>query len=229
MNFLTKSLLLPTVLLTFSACGGGSGGSNVSTPAETPAPVETPVSNVTYQGLTGATGAIAGTASVSNGVYTYSFNGTNVNVTNPGNGISAGGVATVSANGQKIAYGGTTYSYSRFGGIASTSDLTASQLYYVGTKTETMPMVGSATYTGKVVDNTLANSSATFNVDYGTKTISGSTSALTFSNGTITGSDFSGTVSGNGQFNGSFFGPDAAELGGVGTTNGTAFAFGAKK
>ncbi len=229
MNFLTKSLLLPIVLLTFSACGGGSGDSNVSTPTPTPTQTQTPVSGETYQGLVGATGANAGTASVSNGVYTYSYNGTNITVTDPGNGIKAGGIASVSTNGTRIAYGGTTYSYSRFGAISPSSDTSQSQVYYVGTKTETMPIVGSATYTGRVVDNTLANSSATFNVDYGAKTISGSTSALTFSNGTITGSDFTGTVSGNGQFNGSFFGPDAAELGGVGTTNGTAFAFGAKK
>lgn len=230
MKLFTKSVLVSIALLSFTGCGGGSGGgNNVVTPPATPTNNTSATTTTTsYQGLYGIDGTNAGSATISStGAYTYSYNGTSIDLTSAG--ISAGNVVSTTSGGVKKVIGGSTYSYSRFGGIAPSTDLTKSEVFYVGTKTTTMPTTGTATYSGQVVDSSLANNAVTFNVDYGAKTITGSTSTLSFTNGTITGSDFAGTASGNGTFKGSFFGTNAAELGGTGTTAGNAFSFGAKK
>lgn len=229
MKLFTNSVLLSIALLSFTGCGGGSGGGNdVVTPPSTATSSTTTTTTTSYQGLYGVGAANAGTASVSStGAYTYNYNGTSIDLTSTG--MSAGGVVSTTTGGVKKVVGGSTYSYSRFGGIAPSTDLAKSEVFYVGTKTTTMPTTGTATYSGYVVDSSLANNAVNFNVDYGAKTITGSTSTLNFTNGTITGSDFAGTASGNGTFKGSFFGTNAAELGGTGTTAGNAFSFGAKK
>lgn len=103
--------------------------------------------------------------------------------------------------------------------------------------------IGMATtlYGGEFVDDAYV----TFAVSYGDKTIAGfiETNPVFGENalldGTINGSNFSGTTSGDswdngGTFSGSFFGPNAEELGGVGvlsdSEDGTiGFSFGAKK
>jgi hypothetical protein len=223
MKLFYSSILTSVAVLSFTACGGGSSSSNaVSVPDSSS--TSTPTSTITSKALRGSNGAAAtGSVSLSGGTYTYTYNGTEVNVSPTG--LSAGNVLNLTSGGIKTVTGGTTYSYSRFGGISTATDLTKSELYYIGAKTASMPTTGTATYSGQIVDNNLANSAATFNVNYGAKTITSSSLAL---NGTITGSDFAGTVTG-GTFNGSFFGPKAEELGGVGTTNGSGFSFGAKK
>lgn len=228
MKLFTNSVLLSIALLSFTGCGGGSGGGNdVVTPPST-STNNSSVTTTSYQGLKGIGATNAGTATVSStGAYTYIYNGTSIDLTSTG--ISAGSVVSTTTGGVKKVLGGSTYSYSRFGGIAPSTDLTKSEVFYVGTKTTTMPTTGTATYSGQVIDSSLANNAVTFNVNYGAKTITGATSTLNFTNGTITGSDFAGTVTGNGAFKGSFFGTNAAELGGTGTTAGNAFSFGAKK
>lgn len=236
MKLFYSSIIVSATVLSFTACGGGGGSSSpylLSVPATTtttttttaPTTPATAVASTTssksIKGLNG--GATTGGISSSGGTYTYNYNGTSVNVSPSG--IVAGSILSMTNNGIQYATGGTTYSYSRFGGVSTPADLTKSELYYIGTKTASMPTTGTATYSGKIIDNKLANSAATFNVDYGAKTINSTSLSL---NGNITGSDFAGTVTG-GTFNGSFFGPKAEELAGVGTTNGSGFSFGAKK
>lgn len=228
MKLFANSVLLSIALLSFTGCGGGSSSNDAVTTPSTPSTPTTPTTTTNYQGLYGVGATNAGTATVSStGAYTYGYNGTSIDLSPSG--LSAANVISLTSNGVKEVIGGSTYSYSRFGGVAPSTDLTKSQVFYVGTKTTTMPTTGTATYSGQVVDSSLANSAVTFNVNYGAKTITGTSSALTFSNGTISGSDFTGNVSGNGTFKGSFFGTNAAELGGTGTTAGNAFSFGAKK
>jgi hypothetical protein len=83
----------------------------------------------------------------------------------------------------KKVVGGSTYSYSRFGGCPK-YDLTKSS-FHVGTKTTTMPTTGTATYSGYVVDSSLANNAVNFNVDYGKNHWFNIN--IKFTNGTITG------------------------------------------
>jgi len=189
----------------------------------------TTTTNPTFQGLKAIGGADAGLGRVENGKYLYVYNGDDIDMTS--NGITAGTVVSMNIGdtNTKTVIGGTTYSYSRFGAIAPSDDLSQAEVFYMGTKTTSMPATGSATYEGLVVEHDMSNTSASFNVDFGAKTIVGSAGDKSFTNGVITGADFAGDVSGNGQFQGSFFGNDAAELGGTGTSDGNAFSFGAKK
>ncbi|MDY0195303.1 MAG: hypothetical protein RBR33_04475 [Sulfurovaceae bacterium] len=221
----------------------GCGSSGVSpTPSEQPtstttvqstsdsttvSSADTTTTDPTFQGLKAIGGADAGLGRVEDGKYLYVYNGGDVDITT--NGIMAGTVFIIDNRTTRTVIGGTTYSYSRFGAIAPSDDLSQAEVFYMGTKTTSMPATGSATYEGLVVEHDMSNTSASFNVDFGAKTIVGSAGDKSFTNGVITGADFAGDVSGSGQFQGSFFGNDAAELGGTGTSDGNAFSFGAKK
>lgn len=117
-------------------------------------------------------------------------------------------------------------------------------LFAHGTPTADMPS-GTATYQGystQVTSDTyekgggLVGSSA-FNVDFGKKTITGSVSGAGLHtvnlSGTITGNTFSNGVTdlNRMQFNGGFYGPNAAELAGIYLDNGAEVGgtFGATK
>lgn len=235
-------VLVFIVGLMLSACGGGGGGAE-------PAAVTPPAD--TYTGLDAATGEEAGVASVDGvddaAVYTYNFKGTPVDVTL--NGLEADDFVNTTEDVIARHIGGTTYSYSRFGVVASYSAMTTEdhitdgEVFYVGQKTSSMPTTGTATYSGyltTLLDGEFSDATITFNVDYGESTIGGAiTDGYVFDTGAIVGSDFSGTVSANsfdvvGAYHGSFFGPNAEELGGVGTIDGAGvenfgFSFGAQK
>ena len=231
-------LIVFIVGLVLSACSG-SGGTTSAAITDT------------YTGLYTATGDEAEVASVVGvdvaAVYTYNFQGVPVDVTLSG--MTASGFVDTAGGGITRHIGGTTYSYSRFGVVASFDGFTPGDTYtdgevfYVGQKTSSMPITGAAIYSGYLTTlqgEDFYDATVTFNVDYGDKTISGNTLgviSMTFDEGIINGSDFSGTVlSGTeiaGEYHGSFFGPNAEELGGVGTFDdegGTfGYSFGAKK
>ncbi|MBN2768447.1 MAG: transferrin-binding protein-like solute binding protein [Campylobacterales bacterium] len=226
------------IAMILSACGGGGSGS-----AEPTATI------ATYTGLEAATGDDAGVASVvgvgDDAVYTYNFKGTPVDVTLDG--ISAGTFYTSTEGAIAQHIGGTTYSYSRFGVIASYNTfssgdhITEGEVFYVGQKTSSMPTTGTATYHGHTTtlsEGDFLDASVTFDVDYGSRKISGNVDdGMIFDETNIVGSDFSGTVSfeaeAAGDYHGSFFGPNAEELGGVGTLGDESgyvgFSFGAQK
>lgn len=254
---LKHSTLVAALLITFTACGSGGGGSSqVSTPNNN---TSSESSNTNSENSTGFenTGnsnnsssnnntensttskadfivlysdGIKSTnqVSVNNGEYSFTRNGHTISLNTPV--MMAGKLLdlTDSKTSRKV-IGGSTYSYSRFGAIVSGQYLTQTEMFYVGEKTTNMPTKGTATYSGLVIDHNLTSDDVKFNVNFADKTISGTSSNLTFTDGKITGADFKGDVSGNGTFNGSFFGDAAAELGGVGTSNGKGFSFGAKK
>jgi hypothetical protein len=223
-KYMKYSLILLSLTI-LTGCGGSG-----PTPSEQPTTsttVTTPTTTETYQGVKAIGGANAGQGRVANGQYLYSYNGIDVDVTSSG--MTAGSVVDMTSNGRRTVIGGSTYSYSRFGAIAPASDLTQAEMFYMGTKTTNVPTTGSANYNGRVIKDDLTNTVASFSVDFAQKTINGSAGDITFTNGAITGADFAGDVSGNGQFKGSFFGNGAAELGGTGSSNGNSFSFGAKK
>ncbi len=241
--------------LMLSACGGGGGGA-------TPTAV-----TQTYTSLYVEGGGEAGVASVEGvdaaAVYTYNFKGTDVDVTLSG--ISAGTFYTSTEGAISKHIGGTTYSYSRFGVVAAyysyggssiTPAATAplyvdGEVFYVGQKTSSMPTTGTASYSGYLttlsITGQFEDAPIGFDVNYGDKKIEGSLKepgsslfgeTISF-DGTIDGSDFSGTATSSswnnsGTFSGSFFGPNAEELGGVGMFSDSVegalgFSFGAKK
>ncbi len=243
-------MLLAIVMMILSACGGGGGGA-------TPTAV-----TQTYTSLYVEGGGEAGVASVEGvdaaAVYTYNFKGTDVDVTLSG--ISAGTFYTSTEGAISKHIGGTTYSYSRFGVVAAyysyggssiTPAATAplyvdGEVFYVGQKTSSMPTTGTASYSGYLttlsITGQFQDAPIGFDVNYGDKKISGDATldgtSMTFDESSIIGSDFNGIISSSGpdnagSYHGSFFGPNAEELGGAGTFNdggGTfGFSFGAKK
>jgi hypothetical protein len=233
--------------LVLSACSGSGGA--------TPAAVTD-----TYTGLY-VGGGEAGVASVNEDEeYTYFFNGVPVDVTLSGT-TPIGGFVDRTEGAIAKHIGGTTYSYSRFGVVASISspmsgssitpaatapdtEYVDGEVFYVGQKTSSMPATGTATYSGYLTtlqDGEFNDAAVTFAVDYGDKTISGDATLdgtnMTFDEDNIIGSDFSGTMLSGaaiaGEYHGSFFGPNAEELGGAGTFDGGegtfGFSFGAEK
>ncbi len=242
-------MLLAIVMMMLSACGGSSGGG--ATPA---------VVTQTYTGLEVVEGKEAEVASVvgtgDDAVYTYNYQGTPIDVTL--NGLEVDDFVRITGGDIALFVGGTSYSYSRFGVVASRFSLTGSsitpaaaaplydngEVFYVGQKTSSMPTTGIAKYTGDLT--TLSSNGdfydgfVEFEVNYGGKTMEGTATVFSQNmelDGTIDGSDFSGIMLSGpenvGSYHGSFFGPNAEELGGAGTFNdggGTfGFSFGAKK
>lgn len=109
----------------------------------------------------------------------------------------------------------------------------------MGQVTTNMPTTGTAVYNGRSLGSSTGDAynqgTARFNVDFGAKTISGTVSNAAYSadlRGTISGAAFSGAHNGV-NMSGNFYGPNAAELGGVynGTSNGKSVvgSFGAKQ
>lgn len=140
---------------------------------------------------------------------------------------------------------GSNFSYMRFGSTLWTNSSESKQYHYAfGDVTPTsganaVPTSGKAAYKGFATGMVYApviEGEANFDVDFGKKTISGViTSTHTSLNlaGTINGASFSGKKDAV-SMEGHFFGPNAAELGGVykvdrGLQGGFAGAFGAKK
>ena len=157
---------------------------------------------------------------------------------------------TMLSSGTRIIASDSGLSYSRFGTyfgldktdaeIANGAQATPTNyLFSMGQVTTNMPTTGTAVYNGLSLGSSTGNlyeqGTSTFNVDFGAKTISGTVSNAAYSadlRGTISGASFSGAHNGV-NMSGNFYGPNAAELGGVynGTSNGRSVvgSFGAKR
>ena len=212
-----------------NACS--SGGTSVSTTTTTTTPISTPTTTTntntnTIQGtrlIAGRTTAISATVSTSDRNKVV-VNGTTLDFIPAG--FSVGTIDLRASNMTRIG-SGNSLAYTRFGLISDSQAGNVSQLFAQGQATTNMPKSGSARYTGKAVH--VINGSpqdtdgyATFNVNYGDKTITGIVTAASYNThlaGTINGNGFAGTKSqGNGMdvtMSGHFYGSDAKELGGV--------------
>lgn len=144
------------------------------------------------------------------------------------------GTSMSSGSGRTLSYGSNgANGYARYGAWCSTNH-TTTEYFYTGTGAtlpEQVPTTGTATYAGKAIqanttDGTTisgGSTSASFNVDFGAKTIAGQTEKTlaidTVSmKGTIKGAGFSGSASSGsqqGNFSGHFYGPEASELAGT--------------
>ena len=226
------------------------------TPAPTPAPTPSPAPapSAQYQGvrLTAASGqehTARAQAYTSNTLNEIQVGSRTVTVKYPL--IGSGTLNNLgSAHGSRIIVSDRALSYSRFGayvgpdktdaeianGITPTKTI---NVFSMGQVTTDMPSTGTAVYNGfsvgSVTGGYYGGGSSRFNVDFGAKTISGVVSNTAYMDdlrGTISGASFSGAHNGV-MMNGHFYGPNAAELGGVysGTSNGlpVAGSFGAKR
>jgi hypothetical protein len=250
---------IPLVAMVMAACGSGGSGSGAtaattSTTSTSTTSTTTSTTPNSFQGVVRSTGVASGVGTVNAGKYTYTFDGHAIDVTSPS--VTAGYTVNLTSNGINTVIGGTTYAYSRFGAVGYSDALKNGDVFYMGTPTVTMPTTGTARYVGALIQYNYGNPftptgdmtnagltarNANFNVDFGAKTLTGTSdytsgdmmSLLSFQNGTIQGSAFSGQLVNNGMsgsFSGSFFGPNAEELGGVGKLgSGESLPFGAKR
>ena len=165
-------------------------------------------------------------------------------------GISVGKFINLGPHDNKMIASDGSLSYSRFGAyfgpdksaaeIANGARSTqTNKVFSMGQVTTNMPTTGTAVYNGLSLGSRTGDvydyGTSRFNVDFGAKTISGTVSNTAYSadlRGTISGAAFSGAHNGV-NMSGNFYGPNAAELGGVynGTSNGKSVvgSFGAKQ
>ena len=246
MNALKPVLFLSVCILT--ACGGGGGGGGGQPPATTTPPVQT--DNGSTENNTDPTPPPANAPEMmaTDGVInSYSYTtpqGREYTLRTPG--IIVRNVHTESlVNGDGTPHSATSWccgsmSYTDFG---TWTDFKTGKhdVFYTGAGTlaANVPTQGSATYAGSGIrESTLSD--ATFNVDFGAKTISGDIaagesfgSAVTMQ-GTIANGGFTGNAQSGGQegnFTGHFNGPAAEELGGLASFTDTTknVAFGATR
>ena len=241
--------------------GGGSSVSPSPAPAPTPrpapspspAPSPAPAPSSQYKGVhltAGSTQAHTARAQAynSNTLNEIQVGSRTVTVKYPG--ISAGTFGTFNTRNQNVTSSDGSLSYSRFGAyfgadktdaeIANGSRSTqTNKVFSMGQVTTNMPTTGTAVYNGlslgSSTGNTYDRGTSRFNVNFGAKTISGAVTNAAYSidlRGTISGASFSGAHNGV-NMSGNFYGPNAAELGGVynGTSNGKSVvgSFGAKR
>lgn len=162
----------------------------------------------------------------------------------PSSGIQSGGFTELNDRTANRIVSGNKYSYTRFGYYAPKVDgeyTGKNNMFANGDITKDVPTTGSASYRGDAVYGTERNQTAhmttsEFEVNFGNKTIEGSIAKV--EGGRY---DLSAKINGNGfvgekngvKTEGRFFGPAAAELGGVfwNSTPGSKVAgsYGAKK
>ena len=168
---------------------------------------------------------VSATAAGSNTLNSIVLDGTTITLARPG--ISAGRFTDITESTRHTIASGTFLSYSRFGSYQNTNDEHGRNAVYtfaIGSVTPTaqVPTTGSAVYNGLAVDSAVGGGAfergtSRFDVDFGAKTINGTINAASHQiplAGTINGASFAGTKNGI-NMSGNFYGPNAAELGGV--------------
>ena len=222
-------------------------------PSPRPTPSPAPAPSAQYQGVHLTAGSNqAHTARAqsynSNTLNEIQVGSRTVTIKRPG--FLARTFGTFSTRNDSVTSSDGSLSYSRFGAyfgadktdaeIANGSRSTqTNKVFSMGQVTTNMPTTGTAVYNGLSLGSSTGNAynqgTSQFNVDFGAKTISGTVSNAAYSadlRGTISGASFSGAHNGV-NMSGNFYGPNAAELGGVynGTSNGRSVvgSFGAKQ
>ena len=248
-------------ILSLAACGGG-GGSSITTsssstptpaPRPTPAPSPAPAPSAQYQGVHLTAGSTEAHTALAQAYNSNTLNEIQVGsrtVTVKYQGVSSGEFTNIGTRDNKMIASDRSLSYSRFGAyfgpdksaaeIANGARATqTNDVFSMGQVTTNMPTTGTAVYNGLSLGSRTGDvygeGTSRFNVNFGAKTISGTVSNAAYSadlRGTISGASFSGAHNGV-NMSGNFYGPNAAELGGVynGTSNGRSVvgSFGAKR
>ena len=156
-------------------------------------------------------------------------NGINITLKQPG--ITARTFTNIRKNTETTIASGTYLSHMRFGAYSdfnhnNNPDSNPSYTFALGSVTPVadVPTSGTATYNGLAVGSPIGGGAfqegtSTFNVDFGAKRLNGSVTIGAFNpvplTANINGNQFSGTSAEGVHTDGRFYGPQAAEMGGV--------------
>ena len=228
MKKLMIGIMATSVILTLTACGGGSGGSTKEALDTSPiVKPNTPNGVLVGQYLkrdvnTGNTSLEALTAS--DGLRKLTIDGRIFDLSNKS--LDIDGMIRIEKDDKHPFVGGVyPQTYSVFGALYEEypSKYQPVYMFYQGFKTtdKQMPTTGTASYAGEAIHN-LDVVTSKFNADFGAKTVKGEITGSSSIEGgkvvleaKINGSDFAGTTDKGVQTNGAFFGDNAQEVSGV--------------
>ena len=203
-------------------------------PTPTPTPTPKPTPSNAFEGVAipaeGYTGAITPVSGVSSSTLdNVTVNGINITLKQPG--ITARKFTNIRKNTETTIASGTYLSHMRFGAYSdfnhnNNPDSNPSYTFALGSVTPVadVPTSGTATYNGLAVGSPIGGGAfqegtSTFNVDFGAKRLNGSVTIGAFNpvplTANINGNQFSGTSAEGVHTDGRFYGPQAAEMGGV--------------
>ena len=220
-----------------SNIGGGSnlnngGGSNNNSIAPAPAPAPSPSQSydgVVIPGKIDNGGKTPTQTISSNNFDKITVNG--IDITLKREGISAGTFTRITQRDETTVVSGNYLSHMRFGSYTDVNhnnnpNSNPAYVFALGSVTPQadMPKSGKATYSGLALASPIGGGvyeegTSTFNVDFGTKKLNGSVSVGRWNPVSLTakidGNQFSGTSTDGVKTSGRFYGPQAAEMGGV--------------
>ena len=203
-------------------------------PAPNPAPAPAPAPSASFNGVAipaeSQNGANTPVSAVgSSTLDNVTVNGINITLKQPG--ITARTFTNIRKNTETTIASGTYLSHMRFGAYAdfnhnNNPDSNPSYTFALGSVTPVadVPTSGTATYNGLAVGSPIGGGAfqegtSTFNVDFGAKRLNGSVTIGAFNpvplTANINGNQFSGTSAEGVHTDGRFYGPQAAEMGGV--------------
>ena len=217
---------------------GGGASARPTPPAPNPnpnpAPNPAPAPSAAFEGFSipaeNQNGANTPTSALSgNSLDKVNVNGIDITLKQPG--ITAGTFTNIRKNTETTIASGTYLSHMRFGSYSdfnhnNNPDSNPSYTFALGSVTPVadVPTSGTATYNGLAVGSPIGGGAfqegtSTFNVDFGAKRLDGSVTIGAFNpvplTANIDGNQFSGTSTDGVKTSGRFYGPQAAEMGGV--------------
>ena len=204
------------------------------TPTPTPKPTPKPTPSNAFEGVAipaeGYTGAITPVSGVSSSsLDSVTVNGIDIKLTHPN--LHARRFLDISQNTEQTITSGSYLSHMRFGAYRDfnhngNANSNPSHAFALGSLTPVadVPTSGTATYNGLALGSAIGGGAfeegtSTFNVDFGAKRLDGSVTIGAFNpvplTANINGNQFSGTSAEGVHTDGRFYGPQAAEMGGV--------------
>lgn len=251
MKNIAKLGLTALACFVLSACGGSGGGNNASAPSDSRSqtavnpstPIQTSQQATATQAENRTGGAIVVSGedervTITRKAITHSDD-FKYKIVLDGKDITIGFPGILSGSWAHLGSLHTCcgrYTDVRFGLVESANQNDDDILFYNGSPTQSMPTSGSATYNGHFImdavddiypyfdEKDFVTGTATFNADFGNKTLSGTLSEPALQpisvNAAINGNSFTGTAK-SGSFRttadveGKFYGTNAKELGGA--------------
>ena len=201
------------------------------TPTPTPTPKPTPSNAfegvaIPAEGYNGAVTPVSGVSSSS--LDSVTVNGIDIKLTHPN--LHAGRFLDISQNTEQTITSGSYLSHMRFGAYRDfnhngNANSNPSHAFALGSLTPAadVPTTGTATYEGIALGSTIGGGlfhegTSKFNVDFGAKKLDGEITVDAIKvplTANINGNQFSGTSAAGINTDGRFYGPKAAEMGGV--------------
>lgn len=202
-------------------------------PNPNPAPAPAPAPSAAFNGVAipaeGSNGAVTPVSGVSSSsLDSVTVNGINIKLTHPN--LHAGRFLRIAPNTEETIASGSYLSHMRFGTYRDfnhngNANSNPSYAFALGSLTPVadVPTTGTATYEGIALGSPIGGGlfdegTSRFNVDFGEKKLNGEITVDAIRvplTANINGNQFSGTSEAGVNTNGRFYGPQAAEMGGV--------------